>query len=101
MRTEHVVSFPCVSLRVAGGAVERRNTCQPAVNGVYDDGPFSNARRNPLNRVGADIPYGKDARNTRFVRGDRRPPVSYLAGLDEPLRVDCNTAVEPIRVGNR
>jgi len=62
-----MVSFPCVSLRVAGGAVERK-ACQPAVDGVDDDGAFSNARRNPLNRVGTDVPYGKDARNIRFVR---------------------------------
>ena len=54
----HMVSFPCVSLRVAGGAVERK-ACQPAVDGVDHDRPFSNARRNPLNRVGADIPTAK------------------------------------------
>jgi hypothetical protein len=51
----HVVSFPYVSLRFAGAAVERK-ACQPAVDGVDHDRPFSNARRNSLNRVGSDIP---------------------------------------------
>ena len=31
----HMVSFPCVSLRVAGGALERRNACDRAwLNGA-------------------------------------------------------------------
>ncbi len=65
---------------------------------MHDDGTFSNAGRDPLDRIGTHIADGKDARDARGVRRRQRLTLFYTAGFYKPFRIKINAAVEPIGI---
>src|SRR3984957_7746022 len=71
---------------------------EPIVDCMYDNGALSDAGGHSLDRIGAHVADGKDARNARCVRRRQRLAGFYVAGLYEPVRVKIDTAIEPIGI---
>ena len=82
----------------SGPVIARGELAEPAVDGVDDHRSFANAGCHSFYGIGTNVADGEDPLNAACIEAGSHLSPRVVAGLDKLFPVECDAAVEPLRI---